>query len=90
MGPRAGLDVLKISAPPGFNLQTVQPVASRYTDCANPTNERFCFTYFLYLLSDLCHILYYSPRIMPLSKSQFSVSLFSERRAFIMCVNEVT
>jgi len=26
--------VRKISPPPGFDSQTVQPVASRYTDCA--------------------------------------------------------
>ena len=28
--------VWKISPPPGFDPQTVQPVASRYTDWANP------------------------------------------------------
>ena len=28
--------VRKISLPPGFDLRTVQPVASRYTDCAIP------------------------------------------------------
>jgi len=33
MGVRAGLDVSgKISPPPGFEPQTVQPVASHYTD----------------------------------------------------------
>ena len=26
----------KISTPPGFDPRTVHPVASRYTDCANP------------------------------------------------------
>jgi hypothetical protein len=30
---RSGL-VRKISPPPGFNPRTVQPVQSRYTDCA--------------------------------------------------------
>jgi hypothetical protein len=30
---------LKISPPPGFDLRTVQPVASRYTDCAIPAHE---------------------------------------------------
>jgi hypothetical protein len=35
VGPRAGLDGSgKISPPPGFDPRTVQPVASRYTDCA--------------------------------------------------------
>jgi len=29
---RAGLDMRKISPPPGFDPRTVQPVASRYTD----------------------------------------------------------
>ena len=28
--------VWKISPPPGIDLRTVQPVASRYTDCAIP------------------------------------------------------
>ena len=28
--------VQKISPPPGFDLRTVQPVASRYTNCAIP------------------------------------------------------
>jgi len=32
VGPRAGLDVRKISHPPGFDTRTVQPVVSRYTD----------------------------------------------------------
>jgi hypothetical protein len=33
VGPRAGLELCEKSHPPlGFNPQTVQPVASRYTD----------------------------------------------------------
>ena len=32
VGHRAGLDGGKISSPPGFDPQTVQPVVSRYTD----------------------------------------------------------
>ena len=33
VGPRAGLDgCVKSGPPPGFDPQTVQPVASRYTD----------------------------------------------------------
>ena len=32
VGPRAGLEGRKISSPPGFDPQTVQPVVSRYTD----------------------------------------------------------
>ena len=31
--------LLKLSPPPGFNLRTVQPLASRYTDCAIPVQE---------------------------------------------------
>ena len=31
--------VRKISPPPGFDPQTVQPVASRYTDCAIPAHD---------------------------------------------------
>ena len=34
VGPRAGLDVRKISSPPGFDPRTVQPVVSRYSDWA--------------------------------------------------------
>jgi len=30
--------VQKISPPPGFDPQSTQPVASRYTDCAFPTH----------------------------------------------------
>jgi hypothetical protein len=37
MSPRAGLDVCGKSLPrPGFDPGTVQPVASRYTDCPIP------------------------------------------------------
>ena len=38
MGPRAGLEVQKISPLPGFNPRTVQPVTSRYIHCAIPTH----------------------------------------------------
>ena len=39
MGPTADLDRCeKYRPPPGFDLRTVQPVASRYTDCAIPAN----------------------------------------------------
>ena len=34
--------VRKISPPPGFDSQTVQPVASRYTDWAIPAHEHPC------------------------------------------------
>jgi hypothetical protein len=30
--------VLKISTPPGFGARTVQPLASRRTDCDNPAH----------------------------------------------------
>jgi len=32
--------VWKISTPPGFDLQTVQPVASHYTDCIIPARPQ--------------------------------------------------
>jgi hypothetical protein len=35
--------VRKISPPPGFDPQTVQPVASRYTDWAIPAHMKFMF-----------------------------------------------
>ena len=39
-GPRARSERLrKISPPPGFDPRTVQPVASRYTDCAIPVQN---------------------------------------------------
>ena len=39
VGPTAGLDGCgKISPPPGFDLRTVQPVASRYTVYAIPAH----------------------------------------------------
>jgi hypothetical protein len=39
-GPKArSWRVRKISSPPGFDLRTVQPVASRYTDYAIPAHE---------------------------------------------------
>jgi len=39
MGPRAGLDGCKKSRPPpGFDPRTVQPVASPYTNWANPAH----------------------------------------------------
>jgi hypothetical protein len=39
IGPRAGLDGYgKISPPPEFDPRTVQPTASRYTDCAIPSS----------------------------------------------------
>ena len=40
VGPRAGLDGCgKSRPPPGFDPRTVQPVASRYTDCAIPAHS---------------------------------------------------
>jgi len=41
VGPRVGLDGYEKSGPPpAFELRTVQPVASRYTD---PKKTRTCF-----------------------------------------------
>ena len=43
MGPRAGLDGCEKSRPtPAFDPQTVQFVASRYTDCAIPAPTLNC------------------------------------------------
>jgi hypothetical protein len=39
VGPRADLDGCGKSLPPGFDPRTVQPVASRYTDCAIPAHK---------------------------------------------------
>ena len=41
VGPRAGLDRCRKSCPPpGFDHRTVQPIASRYTDCATRLTVR--------------------------------------------------
>ena len=43
--PRAGVDVCgKFRPPPEFDPRTVQPVASRYTDCAirKPCKTNYC------------------------------------------------
>jgi hypothetical protein len=41
VGARTGLDgCRKYRPPPGFDPRTIQPVASRYTDCAIATHER--------------------------------------------------
>ena len=41
MGPRVALDGCgKISPPPGFDPQTVQPIASCYTDSAISAHEK--------------------------------------------------
>jgi len=41
VGPRAGLDGCgKSRPPPGFDPQTVQPVASRYSDWAIPALQK--------------------------------------------------
>jgi hypothetical protein len=63
VGPRAGLDGCgKISLPPGFDLRTVQPVTSHYTDCATrpmhthrhmPVLIHVLSSHF-YLLSNFC------------------------------------
>ena len=44
---RAGR-VRKISFPPGFDPRTVQPVASRYTDCAIPARIDHAITIIMY------------------------------------------
>jgi hypothetical protein len=42
VGPRTGLDGCEKSRPPpGFGPRTVQPIASRYTDCAIPAHINF-------------------------------------------------
>ena len=43
--------VRKISPPPGFDSRTVQPVASRYTDCATRPTKKGCGGCLKYLLS---------------------------------------
>jgi hypothetical protein len=50
VGPTAGLDGCRKSRPPpAFDPRTVQPVASRYTDCAMPAN-----TYKQQILRQMC------------------------------------
>jgi hypothetical protein len=54
-GPRAGLNGCGKSPPLGFDLRTVQPVASRYTDCAIPAP-----TFYKILLQKFCTIVFFS------------------------------
>ena len=43
VGHRGGMDGCgKSRPPPGLDPRTVQPVASRYTDCAIPAPQRVC------------------------------------------------
>jgi hypothetical protein len=47
VGPGDGLKVCgNISLPPGFDLRAVQPVASRYTDCAKSARNDMQRKYF--------------------------------------------
>ena len=67
MDPRDGLEGCgKISPPPGFDPRTVQPVASRYTDCAIPAYV--CFKiYIIYLITvfyDTHKVLYFIHRYL--------------------------
>ena len=39
VGSRDGLDGAENLAPPGFDPRTVQPVISRYSDCAIPAHH---------------------------------------------------
>ena len=57
--------VRKISFPPGFDLRTVQPVASRYTDCAIPAHKVMLLLLLLLLLPPPLLLLLLSP--LPLS-----------------------
>ena len=41
VGPTTGLDECRKSRPPRFDLRTVQPVASRYTDYTSPAHIVF-------------------------------------------------
>jgi len=48
--PRRSGHMLKISPPPGFNPQTIQPVASRYTDyVTRPTMYIYMYAYYIYI-----------------------------------------
>ena len=49
--------VRKISPPPGFDPRTVQPVASRYTDCAIPALLNI-YIYILYIYIIYIYIIY--------------------------------
>jgi len=68
MGPGAGLDGCGKHPPPGFDLRTVQPVASRLTDWATPVpnlnlGTKFpsdCPTYTLYTRISSFPILQYT------------------------------
>jgi hypothetical protein len=50
---RAGR-VRKISSPPGFDPRTVQPVGSRYTDCAFPAHTDNAITIIIIYTNNMC------------------------------------
>jgi hypothetical protein len=51
VGPQSRLcQVWNISPPPEFDLRTVQPVASRYTDCANPVHKNAHYFLIIFVL----------------------------------------
>jgi hypothetical protein len=55
VGPRAGLDGCgKSRPPPGFDPRIVQPVVSRYTDCA----VMYIFMYLFIYIFVLCAMYY--------------------------------
>ena len=45
--------VRKIYPPPGFDPRTVQPVASRYTDCAFPATGNLEVLFFYLVLNEM-------------------------------------
>ena len=57
VGHGAGLDGCgKSRPPPGFDPRTVQPVASRYTDCAIPAPEFACTYNIKHRRDQICNL----------------------------------
>jgi hypothetical protein len=83
VGPRAGPDRCgKSRPPPGFDPLTVQPVASRYTDCATrPTSPKRIKRVINTVFIIMCQLQYANERIYQLHYVKITatkVAYFSE------------
>ena len=81
--------VRKVSLPPGFDPRTVQPIASRYTDCTNPAPYLLRFKIIMFVICQFfpasCCLLLRRfeclPQYLLLEHLQSMIFLISERPA---------
>jgi len=78
VGPRVGLDGCgKISPPTGFDPQTVNPVASRYTDCAIRAHNFCPHNIFRYNETGLAVVMHKEWDVISLEGERTGLSFFS-------------